>query len=53
LSEAQAALMGNFGRKHQRYLDAMQYKIREDYLGQTQYIFYNNHYTKHVDQVEV
>jgi len=25
--------MCNFGRKHQRYLAAMQYKIREDYLG--------------------
>jgi len=25
--------MCNFGRKHQRYRAAMQYKIREDYLG--------------------
>jgi len=25
--------MYNFGRKQQRYLAAMQYKIREDYLG--------------------
>jgi len=33
LSEQQAAQMCNFGRKHQRYLAAMQYKIREDYLG--------------------
>jgi len=24
--------MCNFGRKHQRYLAAMQYKTREDYL---------------------
>jgi len=31
--------MCNFGRTHQRYLAAMQYKIREDYLGETQYIF--------------
>jgi len=33
LSEQQAAQMCNFGRKHQRYLAAMQYKLREDYLG--------------------
>jgi len=33
LSEQLAAQMCNFGRKHQRYLVAMQYKIREDYLG--------------------
>jgi len=34
LSEQQAAQMCNFGHnKHQRYLAAMQYKIREDYLG--------------------
>jgi len=33
VSEQQAAQMCNFGRKHQRYLAAMQYKIREDYLG--------------------
>jgi len=33
LSEQQAARMCNFGRKHQRYLAAMQYKIREDYQG--------------------
>jgi len=33
LSEQQAAQMCNFGGKHQRYLAAMQYKIREDYLG--------------------
>jgi len=33
LSEQQAAQMCNFGRKHQRYLAAMQFKIREDYLG--------------------
>jgi len=26
----------NFGRKHQRYLVAMQYRIREDCLGWTQ-----------------
>jgi len=25
--------MCNFGRKHQSYLAAMQYKIREDYLA--------------------
>jgi len=31
----------------------MQYKIREDYLGETLSIFYDNHYTKHVGQVEV
>ena len=31
LSEQQAAQMYNFGRKHERYLAAMQYKIREDY----------------------
>ena len=33
LPEQQAAQMCNFGRKYQRYLAAMQYKIREDYLG--------------------
>jgi len=33
LSEQQAAQMCNFGRKHRRYLAAMQYKIREYYLG--------------------
>jgi len=33
LSEQQAVQMCNFGRKHQRYLAAMQYKISEDYLG--------------------
>jgi len=33
LSEQQAAKMCNFGRKHQRYLASMQYKMREDYLG--------------------
>jgi len=33
LFEQQAAQMYNFGRKHQTYLAAMQYKIREDYLG--------------------
>jgi len=33
LSEQQAAQMCNFSHKHQRYLAAMQYKIREDYLG--------------------
>ena len=33
LSEHQAAQMCNFGRKHQRYLAAMQYKLIEDYLG--------------------
>jgi len=35
LSEQQAAQMCDFGRKHQRYLAAMQtqYKMREDYLG--------------------
>jgi len=33
LSEKQAAQMRHFGRKHQRCLAAMQYKIREDYLG--------------------
>jgi len=32
LSGQQAAQMCNFGRKHKRYLAAMQYKIR-DYLG--------------------
>jgi len=32
LSEQQAAQMRNFGRKHQRYLAAMQYKRNEDYL---------------------
>jgi len=30
LSEQQAAQMCNFDHKHQRYLAAMQYKIRED-----------------------
>jgi len=34
LSEQQAAQMCNFGRKHQRYLVAIQCKIREDYLGE-------------------
>jgi len=33
LSEQQAAQMCNFDRKHQTYLAALQYKIREDYLG--------------------
>jgi len=33
LSEKQAAQMCNFGRKHQRYLAAVQYKLREDYQG--------------------
>jgi len=33
LSEQQVLQMSNFGRKHQRYLPAMQYKPREDYLG--------------------
>jgi len=33
LSKQQPAQMCNFDRKHQRYLAAMQYKIREDYLG--------------------
>jgi len=33
LSEQQAAQMWNFSRKHQRYLAATQYKIREDHLG--------------------
>jgi len=33
LSEQQTAQMCNFGHKHHRYLAAMQYKIREDYLG--------------------
>jgi len=32
LSEQQVAQMCNFDSKHQRYLAAMQYKIREDYL---------------------
>jgi len=32
--------MCNFGRKHQRYLAAMHYKIREDYLGKKHSIFY-------------
>ena len=31
LSEQQAAQIFNFDCKHQRYLAAMQYKIREDY----------------------
>jgi len=52
LSEQQAAQMCNFGHKHQRYLAAMQYKIREDYLDCSTF-FYNNHYTKYVDQVEI
>jgi len=33
LSEQQAAQMCNFGRKHQSYLAAMQYKMKEDYLS--------------------
>jgi len=33
LSKQQAGEMCNFGRKHQRYLAAMQYKIKEDYPG--------------------
>jgi len=32
LSKQQTAQMCNFGRKHQGYLAAMQYQIREDYL---------------------
>jgi len=32
----------------------MQHKIREDLLPELViYIFYNNHYTKYVDQVQV
>jgi len=31
-SKQQAAQMRHFGRKHWRYLAAMQYKIWEDYL---------------------
>jgi len=31
LSEQQAAQMCNFGRKHQRYLGAVPYKIRKDH----------------------
>jgi len=30
---AEAAQICNFGRKHQRCLASMQYKIREDYLS--------------------
>jgi len=53
--------MCNFGRKHQRYLIAMhcvawyavQNKRRQSGLDKVAYIFYSNHYTKHVDQVEV
>jgi len=33
LSEQQAAQMCSFGRKHQRHLAAVQYEMREDYLG--------------------
>ena len=33
LSEQKTAQKCTFGRKHQRYLAAMQYKMREDYLG--------------------
>jgi len=33
LSEQQAAQMCNFVRKHQSHLAAVQYKMREDYLG--------------------
>jgi len=53
LSEQQAVQVCYFGGEHQRYLISMQYKIKEDYFGLTWYIFCNNHYTKHVDQVEV
>jgi len=34
-SEQKAAQIYNFGRKHQKYLAAVQYKIREDYLDET------------------
>jgi len=34
MSEQQAARICDFGRKHQRYLAFMQYKIREDCLNQ-------------------
>jgi len=44
--------MCNFGRKHQRYLAAMQYNKRR-LLGLDSAFFYNNHYRKHVDQLEV
>jgi len=33
LSEQQAVQMCNFGRKDQRFFAAMQYKIKEEYLG--------------------
>jgi len=33
LSEQQAAQMCNFDPKHQKYLAAVQYRIKEDYLG--------------------
>jgi len=33
LSEQEAAQICNFDRMYQRYLAAMRYKIREDYLG--------------------
>jgi len=53
LSEQQAAQMCNFACKHQRYLVTMQYKIREDPWARHRTFFYNNHFTKYVDQVEV
>jgi len=47
-SEQQAARMCNFGRKHQRDLASMQYKLREDCLSEPQYNFHSNHYADHV-----
>jgi len=40
LSEQQAAQMCNFGRKHQRYHAAMQYKIRLPGLDTVAYVFF-------------
>jgi len=33
LLEQQSGQMCNFGRKHQRYVASMQYKLKEGYLG--------------------
>jgi len=47
LSEQQAAQMSNFGRKHQRYLAAMQYKIEKTtWARHSSLYFFNNNYTK-------
>jgi len=45
--------MCNCGREHQRYLAAMQYEIEKITWARYSTFFYNNHYTKQVDQGKV